>query len=119
MSDNRHISRLEAMLEDCGDTWDLSTNDKAAIQYAVDRIAELEGFDLQNSALRHELTGVRNTLEAVGREKDELARDAERWRECERHARHGGRSWYLTTRLDGNTFAAAIDAAIAKRKETT
>lgn len=35
-------SRLEQMLIDTGDTWDLSPNDKKAIQWALDRIAELE-----------------------------------------------------------------------------
>jgi len=35
------LSRLRAMATDKGDTWDLSPKDQAAIQYALDRLAEL------------------------------------------------------------------------------
>jgi hypothetical protein len=36
------LSRLRTMATDNGDTWDLSPKDQAAIQYAVDHIAELK-----------------------------------------------------------------------------
>jgi len=37
-----HRTRLRAMVEPDQETWDLSPNDTAAIQWALDRIAELE-----------------------------------------------------------------------------
>lgn len=37
------LSRLGEMARDNGNTWDLSPKDQAAIQYALDRIAELSG----------------------------------------------------------------------------
>jgi hypothetical protein len=39
---NDHAERLRAMVEPDQETWDLSPNDVAAIQWALDRIAELE-----------------------------------------------------------------------------
>jgi len=39
---NDHESRLRAMVDPDQQTWDLSPNDVAAIQWALDRIAELE-----------------------------------------------------------------------------
>jgi hypothetical protein len=42
---NKHKDRLDAMLEDNGQTWDLSPNDKLAIQWAVDQLPrEMEGI---------------------------------------------------------------------------
>jgi hypothetical protein len=40
MAYNEHIERLEAMTQDDGETWDLSDNDKAAIRYALQQLAE-------------------------------------------------------------------------------
>ena len=39
---NFYESRLRAMVDPDQQTWDLSPNDVAAIQWALDRIAELE-----------------------------------------------------------------------------
>jgi chemosensory pili system protein ChpA (sensor histidine kinase/response regulator) len=40
--DANHAGRLRAMVDPFQETWDLSPNDVAAIQWALDRIAELE-----------------------------------------------------------------------------
>jgi hypothetical protein len=40
--DEEMLSRLRMMAHDQGDTWDLSPKDQAAIDYALDLIAELK-----------------------------------------------------------------------------
>ena len=44
-----HTERLEAMVEDDGDTWDLSDNDKAALRFAL---AQINGYDEILAALK-------------------------------------------------------------------
>ena len=38
MTSNDHYSRLKAMLDDNGQTWDLSPNDKKAVAWAIKEI---------------------------------------------------------------------------------
>jgi hypothetical protein len=71
-----HLERLDAMLSDDGGTWDLSSSDIAAINFAVGKITEL-GEEINR--LRAELTIAREKgrqeeraeCAAVAREFDE------------------------------------------------
>jgi len=65
MAIDYNIERLEAMISDDGGTWDLSENDKSAINYVLKQLAEArKQSDEHDRAVRQETIERLKTLEA-------------------------------------------------------